>query len=105
MDKSSSLGMPMSPQDIFNKYKRQILGMPKAFPSSSTKISGPISVHYIFIASYTMCCSWSVFVFSLVFCISWLLHTMFVWERDTLRFHCLEHSSFIPITLRVFSFC
>ena len=63
MDKSSSLGMPMSPQDIFKKYKRQSLGMPKASPSSSTKISGPVSVHYIFIASYAMCCSWSVFVF------------------------------------------
>src|SRR3954447_4810649 len=51
-----------------------------------------------FIASYTMCYSWSVFVlfsvwFSLVFCSSWLLHTMFVWKRDTLRFHCLEHSA------------
>ena len=55
--------MPMSPQDIFKKYKRQSLGMPKASPSSSTKISGPVSVHYIFIASYAMCCSWSVFVF------------------------------------------
>src|SRR3954465_8481369 len=63
MDKSSSLGMPMSPQDIFKKYKHQSLGMPKAPLFSSTKISGPFSVHYIFIASYTMCCSWSVFVF------------------------------------------
>src|SRR4051812_10873735 len=40
--------------------------MPKASPFSSTKISGPFSVHYIFIASYTMCYSWSVFVFVLV---------------------------------------
>jgi hypothetical protein len=37
MDKSSSLGMPMSPQEISKKYKRQSLGMPKAPPSSSTK--------------------------------------------------------------------
>ena len=29
MDKSSSLGMPMSPQEIFKRYKRQSLGMPK----------------------------------------------------------------------------
>src|SRR3954467_12242135 len=101
MDKSSSLGMPMSPQDIFKKYKLQSLGMPKAFPSSSTKISGPVSVHYIFIASYTICCSWSVFVFcflfSLVSCSTWLDPSSFVLERYTLRFHCLEHSSFIPI--------
>jgi hypothetical protein len=34
------------------------------------------------------------FQFSLVCCSSWLDHTMFVWERDTLHFHCLEHSSF-----------
>jgi hypothetical protein len=32
-------------------------------PSSSTKISGHLSRHYIFIASYTMCFSWSVFIF------------------------------------------
>jgi hypothetical protein len=30
MDKSSSLGMPMSAQEISKKYKRQSLGMPKA---------------------------------------------------------------------------
>ena len=99
--------MPMSPQDIFKKYKSQSLGMPKASPSLSTKISGPVSVRYIFIASYAMCCSWSifVFVFSLVCCSTWLNPSSFVLERDTLRFYCLEHSSFIPITLRVFSFC
>src|SRR4051795_2138702 len=43
--------------------------------------------------------------FILVCCSTWFLHTMFVWERDTLRFHCLEHSGFIHITLRVFSIC
>jgi hypothetical protein len=37
MDKSSSLGMPMSRQEISNKYKRQSLGMPQGTPSSSTK--------------------------------------------------------------------
>src|SRR3954463_4225609 len=45
------------------------------------------------------------FYFSLVFCSTWLDPSSFVLERDTLHFHCLEHSSFIPITLRVFSFC
>jgi hypothetical protein len=39
----------------------QSLGMPKASPSSSTKISGHLSGHYIFIASCAMCCSWSIF--------------------------------------------
>jgi hypothetical protein len=72
MDKSSSLGMPMSPQEIFKKYKRQSLGMPHGTPSSSTKISGHLSRHYIFIASYAMCFSWSVFIFAfsfLLFCL------------------------------------
>jgi hypothetical protein len=44
------------------------LGMPKASPSSSTKISGHLSRHYIFIASYTMCYSWSVNCFCFQFC-------------------------------------
>jgi hypothetical protein len=73
MDKSSSLGMPMSPQEIPKKYKSQSLGMPKAPPSSSTKISGHRSRHYIFIASYTIVILGAslVFVFSFVlFC--WL---------------------------------
>jgi hypothetical protein len=52
MDKSSSLGMPISPQEISKKYKCQSLRMPKASPSSSTKISGHLSRQYIFIASY-----------------------------------------------------
>jgi hypothetical protein len=72
MGKSSSLGIPMSPQDISKKYKRQSLGMPQGTPSSSTKISGHLSRHYIFIASYAMCFSWSVFIFAfsfLLFCL------------------------------------
>jgi hypothetical protein len=54
--KKLKLGMAMSPQEISKKYKRQSLGMPKAPPSSSIKISGHLSRHYIFIVSYAMCC-------------------------------------------------
>jgi hypothetical protein len=61
------LGMPMSPQEISKKYKRQSLEMPHDTPSSSTKISGHISRHYIFIASYSMHFSWSVFIFAFSF--------------------------------------
>jgi hypothetical protein len=43
------------------------LGDAQGIPSSSIKISGPVSVHYIFITSYTMCYSWSVFIFCCVF--------------------------------------
>jgi hypothetical protein len=32
MDKSSSLGIPMSPQEISKKYKHQSLGMPPRHP-------------------------------------------------------------------------
>jgi hypothetical protein len=67
------LGMPISPQEISKKYKRQSLGMPKAPPSSSTKISGYLLRHYIFIASYAMCCSWSVFIFVFSFLLLCLL--------------------------------
>jgi hypothetical protein len=49
------------------------LGMPKAPPSSSTKISGHLSRHYIFIASYAMCFSWSIFIFTLSFLLFCLL--------------------------------
>jgi hypothetical protein len=72
MDKSSSLGMPMSPQEISKKYKRQSLGMPHGTSSPSTKISGHLSRYYIFIASYAMCFSWSIFIFAfsfLLFCL------------------------------------
>jgi hypothetical protein len=73
MDKISSLGMPMSPQEISKKYRRQSLGMPKAPPSSSTKISGHLSRHYIFIALYAMCCSSSIFIFVFIFLLLCLL--------------------------------
>jgi hypothetical protein len=73
MDKISSLGMPISQQEISKKYKRQSLGMPKAPPSSSTKISGHLSRHYIFIASYAMCFSYNVFIFAFSFLLFYLL--------------------------------
>jgi hypothetical protein len=86
MDKSSSLGMPMSPQEISKKYKRQSLGMPHGTPSSSTKIPGHLSRHYIFIASYAMCFSWSVFIFAFIFfcfvcCNKWLDPNIFLLEK------------------------
>ena len=99
--KGSSLGMPMSPQEISKKYKRQSLGMPKASPSSSTKLSGHLSRHYIFIPSHDMCYSWSIILFCFQFCFvfllvinGWILAFFLNLDRNTLRFHCLEHSSF-----------
>jgi hypothetical protein len=84
MDKSSSLGMPMSPQEISKRYKRQSLGMPHGTPSSSTKISGHPSRHYIFIASYVFLGA-SLFLLSVffcfVFCNKWLDPNMFLLEK------------------------
>ena len=68
MDKSSSLGMPMSPQDTFKKYKCQSLEMPKASPSSSTKHQ-VIPPDAIFLSLHILCVVLGasvVFVFSLV---------------------------------------
>jgi hypothetical protein len=83
------LGIPMSPQEISKKYKRQSLEMPEAPPSSLTKISGHLSRHYIFIASYAMCLSWSVFIFFFQFSFvlfaainGWTL-AFFFWTRHT----------------------
>jgi hypothetical protein len=67
------LGDAHSPQEISKKYKRQSLGIPKAPPSSSTKISGHLSRHYIFTALYDMCFSWSIFIFAFSFILFCLL--------------------------------
>jgi hypothetical protein len=109
MDKSSSLGMSMSPQEISKRYKRQSLGMPKVTPSSSTKTSGHLSRHYIFVASYAMCCSWSVFIFCFQFyfvlfaVINGWTPTYFFWRRHT-PFSLPRTLVFTLIILRVFSF-
>ena len=96
MDKRSSLGMPMSPQDIFKKYKRQSLGMPKASPSSSTKHQ-VISPGTIFLSLHILCVILGasvVFVFSLV-CLMQLVVSFYhiCLGRET-------HSVFMPRTLQ-----
>jgi hypothetical protein len=88
MDKISSLGMPMLPQEISKKYKHQSLGMPQGTPSSSTKISGHLSRHYIFFASYTMCfLGASLFLLSVYFVLFAVINgctpTYFFWRRHT----------------------
>jgi hypothetical protein len=48
------------------------LGDARGTPFFINKILGHLSRHYIFIASYAMCCSWSVFIFAfsfLLFCL------------------------------------
>jgi hypothetical protein len=99
MDKSSSLGMPISPQEISNKYKRQSLGMPRGTPTSSIKIRSPFKTLYFYcFVFYAFFLERQLFLLSVLFCFvfckKWLDHIMFVSERDTLYFYCQEHSSF-----------
>jgi hypothetical protein len=63
------------------------------------KISGHLSRHYFYyFICYVFFLEHQLFVFLALFCFvccnKWLDHTMFVLERDTLCFHCPEHSSF-----------
>ena len=92
----------VTPRNI-QEVQASKLGDAQAFPSSSTKVSGHLSMRYIFIASYTMCYSWSVFIFVCCFlqfsfcfvcCNKWLDPIICCFGEDTLRFSCLEHSSF-----------
>ena len=108
MDKSSSLGMPMSPQELSKKYKRQSLGMPQ-HPLFINKLSCPLSIRYIFIASYDMCCSWSVFVFVFSFfcfvcCNKWLdpiIHVLEETHSILIAWNTLVFTLIVP---RVFQF-
>ena len=97
--KSQDWRCPYRPQEISMKYTHQILGIPKASPSSSTILSGHLSRHCIFIASHTMCYSWSIILFWFQFCFvcllvinGWILAFLFG-DKHT-PFYCLEHSSF-----------
>ena len=98
MDKSSSLGMPMSPQEIAKKYKRQILGMPK-HPLLHQQKYQVIFQDTIFLLLHALCVilGASLFLFLVLFCLVCcsirLDPSMFVLQRDMLRFYCLEHSS------------
>jgi hypothetical protein len=54
MDESSSLGMPMSPQEISKKYKRQSLGMPSRHPFFIGKKQVTFQ-HTIFLLLHALC--------------------------------------------------
>ena len=102
MDKSSSLGFPCHPKKYSSGTSIKAWGCP-CIPSSSIKIPDHLSMRYIYIASYTMCYSWSVFIFVCYFlqfsfcffcCNKWLDPIIRCFGEDTLRFNCIEHSSF-----------
>jgi hypothetical protein len=72
--------------------------------------SGYISRHYIFIASYSMCFSWSVFTFAFSFLLYFFAAinvwtpTNFFWRRHTPFFIVKNTLVFTLIVQRVFSF-
>jgi hypothetical protein len=44
-------------------------------------------------------------LFCFICCNKWLYHIIFVLGRDTLHFHCLEHSSFHSYYFASILFC
>jgi hypothetical protein len=109
MDKSLSLGMPISPQEISKKYKRQSLGMPPRPPLLHHQKLGHLSRHYIFYCfmHYAFFLERQLFLFSVFFCFvccnKWLDHIMFLLEEMNSLFICQEHSSFHSYRLNEFS--
>jgi hypothetical protein len=92
MDKSSSLGMPMSPQEISKKYKRQSLGCPRGTPFFIGKNQVTFQ-DIIFLLLHALCIFLGasvVFAFSFSFCFAFcnklLDHIMFVLEGDLFHF-------------------
>jgi hypothetical protein len=99
MEKRSSLGIPMSPQEISKRYKRQSLGMPRGTPSSSAKIRSSFKTLYFYYFVY-----YAFFLERLYFCFQfyfvlfhaingWITSCLF-WRETHSVFHCQEHSSF-----------
>jgi hypothetical protein len=91
MDKISSLGMPMTPQEISNKYKHQSLGMPLRHPFFIGKNQVTFQ-DTIFLLLHILCVflGASLLLLSVLFlffcCNKWLDHIMFVLEGDILCF-------------------
>jgi hypothetical protein len=99
MDKSSSLGMPISPQEISKRYKRQSLGDALRHPFFIGK-NQVIFQDTILLLLRILCIflgvsliSLSVF-FCFVCCNKWLDTNIFLLEKMHSVFHCQEHSSF-----------
>jgi hypothetical protein len=65
--KAQAWGCPYHPKKYPRSTSIKAWGCPEAPSSSSTKISGHLSRHYIFVASYATCFSWSVFIFAFSF--------------------------------------
>jgi hypothetical protein len=80
----------VTPRNI-QEVKALKLGDAPEAPLLHRQKSGHLSRHYIFIASYAMCCSWSVFIFAFSFllffcCINgWITPCLF-WRETRFDF-------------------
>jgi hypothetical protein len=109
MDKCSSLGMPMSLQEISKRYKRQSLGMPRGTPSSSAKITSSFKTLYFYcfvFYAFFLERLYFRFHFSFVFfaVINGWTPTYLFWSRCTMFFTARNTLVFTLFVQRVFSF-
>jgi hypothetical protein len=109
MDKSSSLRMPISPQEISKKYKRQSLGMPRGTPSSSTNIRSSFKTVYFYcFVCYVFLLEHLYFFFQFSFVLFSAINgwtpTYLSWRRHTPFFIAKNTLVFTLIVQRVFSF-
>jgi hypothetical protein len=109
MDKISSLGMPMSPQEISKRYKHQSLAISRGTPSSSANIKSSFKTLY-FLLLRILCIFLGVsyfrfqFSFVLFAAINGWTPAYFFWRRHTP--FCIAKNTlvFTLIVQRVFSF-
>jgi hypothetical protein len=109
MDKSSSLGMPMSPKEISKRYEHQSLGMPRGTPSSSAKIWSSFKTLYFYcFVFYAFFLEPLYFRFQFSFVLFATINgwtpTYFFWRRHTLFFIAKNTLVFTLFVQRVFYF-
>jgi hypothetical protein len=109
MEKISTLGMPMSPQEISKRYNHQSLGMPRGTPYSSAKIRSPFKTLYFYcFVYYAFFLEHLYFRFQFLFVLfsainGWTLKNFF-WRRHSPFFIAKNTLVFTLIVQRVFSF-
>jgi hypothetical protein len=95
MDKSLSLGMPMSPQEISKRYKHQILGMPPRHPFFIGKNQVTFQ-DTIFLLLHILCVFLGVSLllllvfFCFICCNKWLDPNKFLLEKMHSIFHLID---------------
>jgi hypothetical protein len=109
MDKISSLGIPMSPQEISKRYKRQSLGMPRGTHFLSAKIRSSFKTLYFYcFVFYAFFLERLYFRFQFSFVLFAVINgwtpTNLFWRRCTPFFIAKNTLVFTLFVQRVFSF-